>query len=419
MSNVLERDILSAIIATCVISYYYYDAGNLVRCVSAAENILHLSHPKAAYATNYLYFHLGQSYLELGQPQKALQYYETAKNISDRYFGPEDSHACVAQALSAEISLERNEITRANEIVESVFGKIEDVHGWFFIHESFYYTAVISSLALRGLPEALAILNVGEEKARERGRTRLEHFLLVLKIHILACDGRVAEATRLARGSAFQALLRAPTRVQDGESRLRAPAMLAAAKLALADEDYPRTLELAGPLSTLWETQGHVRTAIKALVYCGLAKFLMRDTEAALMDIEVALGLSASAKFMHIFVAEGAAMRRVLNCLTAKRTIGAEKRAFIDLVLASMAQVELRKYRPSTQQAARMRILSRMQVAVLHRLGLGFTSKEIARELGLSINTVMGYRKEIYRKLGVRTRSAAVRIAIGQRLVEL
>jgi LuxR family maltose regulon positive regulatory protein len=418
MASVLERDLLSAIIATCVISYYYYDVGNLVRCVSAAENILHLSHPKAAYATNYLYFHLGQSYLELGQPQKAAQYYETAKNISDRYFGPEDSHACVALALSAEISLEHNEITRANEIVESVFGKIEDVHGWFFIHESFYYTAVISSLALRGLPEALAILNVGEEKARERGRTRLEHFLLVLKIHILACDGRVAEATRIARDSAFQELLREAPRMQDSESRLRAPAILAAAKLALADEDYARTLELAGPLATLWDTHGHVRTGIKALVYCGLAKFLMRDTEAALMDIDVALGLSASARFVHIFVAEGAAMRRVLNCLIAKRPIGAEKRAFIDEVLSCMTKAELRRYRPSVQQGSRIDILSRRQVAVLHRLGLGFTSKEIARELGLSINTVMGYRKEIYRKLGVKTRSAAIRIAIGQKLVE-
>jgi LuxR family maltose regulon positive regulatory protein len=52
--------------------------------------------------------------------------------------------------------------------------------------------------------------------------------------------------------------------------------------------------------------------------------------------------------------------------------------------------------------------LTDREMAVLRALRGPLTAREIASELYLSINTVKGYTKSLYRKLGVDTRAQAV-----------
>jgi LuxR family maltose regulon positive regulatory protein len=52
--------------------------------------------------------------------------------------------------------------------------------------------------------------------------------------------------------------------------------------------------------------------------------------------------------------------------------------------------------------------LTDRELAVLRALRGPLTAREIAAELYLSINTVKGYTKSLYRKLGVDTRAQAV-----------
>jgi two-component system response regulator NreC len=49
---------------------------------------------------------------------------------------------------------------------------------------------------------------------------------------------------------------------------------------------------------------------------------------------------------------------------------------------------------------------------VLRLLALGYTNKEIARQLGISVRTVESHRANIARKLGLTTRAAIVRYAV-------
>ncbi|MGF2076164.1 response regulator transcription factor, partial [Enterococcus casseliflavus] len=55
--------------------------------------------------------------------------------------------------------------------------------------------------------------------------------------------------------------------------------------------------------------------------------------------------------------------------------------------------------------------LSERELEVLRLLGTGLNGPEIARELVVSLNTMRTYTKNIYSKLGVNTRRAAVRRA--------
>lgn len=55
--------------------------------------------------------------------------------------------------------------------------------------------------------------------------------------------------------------------------------------------------------------------------------------------------------------------------------------------------------------------LSQQEQSILHRIGLGKTSKDIARELDISLRTVQFRRSSICRKLDVSKREDLVRIA--------
>lgn len=57
---------------------------------------------------------------------------------------------------------------------------------------------------------------------------------------------------------------------------------------------------------------------------------------------------------------------------------------------------------------ARREALTRRERAVLHLLRGSLTLPEIARELGVSINTVKSQTRQVYRKLGVNSRAEAV-----------
>lgn len=64
----------------------------------------------------------------------------------------------------------------------------------------------------------------------------------------------------------------------------------------------------------------------------------------------------------------------------------------------------------SARLHVRLAALSRRQAEVLSHLGHGHTNKEIANDLHLEVRTVKNHVNHILRKLGVRTRSDAVRV---------
>jgi DNA-binding NarL/FixJ family response regulator len=81
----------------------------------------------------------------------------------------------------------------------------------------------------------------------------------------------------------------------------------------------------------------------------------------------------------------------------------------------------LSRLAPATQQALSvrepLRKLSRRQLEVLRLVSEGLTSKEIARELGLSVKTVETHRGAGMRRLGVEDIAGLVRYAVRVGLV--
>ena len=88
-------------------------------------------------------------------------------------------------------------------------------------------------------------------------------------------------------------------------------------------------------------------------------------------------------------------------------------RKFIDPRLDS----SLSDYLVSPASAPTDKHLSRREVQVLRAIALGFTTREISKELDLSQKTVQTYRERMYKKLELRTRADLVHYALVQGLL--
>ena len=127
------------------------------------------------------------------------------------------------------------------------------------------------------------------------------------------------------------------------------------------------------------------------------------DIPAALVPLERALTLAEPEGYVRIFVDEGPPMAALLEA-AAKRGIAPD---YVRRLLAAFGTAE--DSTPAKQDLVEP--LSERELDVLRLLGTDLDGPDIARELVVSLNTVRTHTKNIYAKLGVNNRRAAVRRA--------
>jgi LuxR family transcriptional regulator, maltose regulon positive regulatory protein len=151
------------------------------------------------------------------------------------------------------------------------------------------------------------------------------------------------------------------------------------------------------------EEGGRTGSAIEILVLQALAYQTRGDNPAALASLQRALTLSEPQGYVRIFVEEGRPMASLLRA-AAKHgiTVG-----YVRQLLAAVDRTQ----ETAPSQQAMIQPLSERELDVLRLLGSDLDGPEIARKLVVSLNTVRTHTKNIYAKLGVNNRRAAVRRA--------
>lgn len=139
---------------------------------------------------------------------------------------------------------------------------------------------------------------------------------------------------------------------------------------------------------------------IEILVLQALANGMRGDVAAALVPLGRALGLAEPEGYDRAFLDEGRPMADLLDA-AAKR--GVASRYARQLVTTSRGT---RDRAPARQGL--IEPLSERELDVLRLLASDLDGPDIARELVLSLNTVRTHTKNIYAKLGVNNRRAAV-----------
>jgi LuxR family transcriptional regulator, maltose regulon positive regulatory protein len=131
------------------------------------------------------------------------------------------------------------------------------------------------------------------------------------------------------------------------------------------------------------------------------------DIPAALAPLERALRLAETEGYVRIFVDEGPPMAVLLGA-AAKHGIAPD---YVHQLLTAFPRAEDSSPVKQVSITSGIEPLSERELEVLRLLGTDLDGPEIARELVVSLNTMRSHTKNIYTKLGVNTRRAAVRRA--------
>jgi LuxR family maltose regulon positive regulatory protein len=223
-----------------------------------------------------------------------------------------------------------------------------------------------------------------------------------LKARVWIKQGRLGEALGWAREHGLS--------VDDDLSYLREFEHITLARLLLAryrNEHAERSFhEATGLLERLLlaaEEGGRTGRVIEILVLRALAHQTLGDIPAALASLERAVTLAEPEGYVRVFTDEGPAMASLLRA-AAKQ---ASRRDYVRRLLAAASGPE----HSSPREQALIEPLSERELDVLRLLGTDLDGPAIARELTVSLNTMRTHTKNIYAKLAVTNRRAAVRRA--------
>ena len=222
------------------------------------------------------------------------------------------------------------------------------------------------------------------------------------RARIWVAQGRLTEALAWTRQRGLA--------IDDDLSYLREFEHLVLARVLIARFQRERVtgalheaLGLLGRLLRAAEEGGRTGSAIQILVLQALAHEAGGNLAPALAALERALTLAEPEGYVRIFVDEGAAMARLLQ-EAAVRGIAAN---YVSQLRAAYGQVAGRV--PVSQPL--IEPLSERELEVLRLLKTELSGPEIARELIVSLSTLRTHTQNIYTKLGMNNRRAAVRRA--------
>jgi LuxR family maltose regulon positive regulatory protein len=221
---------------------------------------------------------------------------------------------------------------------------------------------------------------------------------------MLADLGRVDEAFAWAREQGLSA--------EDDLSYLREFEHITLARVLLARHRAQRSESSLGDAARLLrrllqaaEAGRRTGSVIEILVLQALTHHARGDVPGGLAALERALTLAEPEGYVRMFAGEGAPMASLLRRVAKQRTSWAYARRLLDACGTAPAGQSL------------VEPLSERELDVLRLLGSDLDGPGIARELMVSLNTLRTHTKNIYTKLGVNSRRAAVRQAAALNLL--
>lgn len=172
------------------------------------------------------------------------------------------------------------------------------------------------------------------------------------------------------------------------------------------DRETPALLQATNLLERLLhaaEKGGRTRSMTEILVLQALAFRQRGESPEALARLEAALKLAVPEGELRLFVDQGAPLAEMLRKLAK---LGVAVNA-VRQVLNAFEQTG----KPAPVHAGSFETLSARELDVLRLLQSELSGPDLARTLAVSLNTLRTHTKNIYSKLGVGTRRAAVRRA--------
>ncbi len=339
-----------------------------------------------------------------GHLHEAMRTYEHALRLATAHGDPVLRGTADLYVGMSEIECERNDLPAATQHLASqqVLGE----------HTGFPQNRYRWRVAMARIREAQGDLAGALDLLDEAERLYMRDFspnvrpIAALKTRVWLAQGRLGDALGWARAQGLSA--------QDDLSYGREFAHITLARVLLtqytidrADHFMRETIGLLDRLLQAAEAGERTGSVIEILVQLSLAHQAHGDLPAALVPLSRALTLAEEEGYVRMFVDVGAPMAELLIRMKDE---GGRMKEYIRKLLAAFGKQE--DVHPSSLiPHPLMEPLSARELDVLRLLRTDLSGPEIARELMVSLHTLRTHTNNIYTKLGVTNRRAAVRRA--------
>ncbi len=221
--------------------------------------------------------------------------------------------------------------------------------------------------------------------------------IAAVKARVWVAQGRVGEALAWARGAGLSTDDE-PTYLREYEHITLTRALLATARTSEDRRALDDALRLLERLLEAAARGGRERSVIELRVVQALALEALGQRDGARASLERAVELAEPEGYVRVFADEGEGVVRLLKAVA--------RRAPTSYLTGLVTAIEEPQRRPGAQPL--FEPLSDRELDVLRLLASDLAGPEIARNLFVSLNTLRTHTKNIFAKLGVSSRRAAV-----------
>jgi LuxR family transcriptional regulator, maltose regulon positive regulatory protein len=329
----------------------------------------------------------------LGQLSQALTVYERGLRLATESSatvlrGAADMHVGIADVLR-----ERNDLDGAARHL-AMAAELGEDNG---LPQNPYRSRLVDAL----LRQATGDLPGAIEMADEASRRYFTDFSPSVRppsavmARMLIAAGELGEAARWARDESLSA--------NDEVTYVREFEHATLARLLVAQGSPDQAQPLIARLLDAAEEGGRMGSEIDLLVAQALALGAMGDERTALASLVRALELARPEGYVRVFLDEGPRLLTLLRRLPVDAVGGGAASALLHAADWALSA------QPDAARQGLVEPLSQRELDVLRLLAGDLDGPAIAAELFVSLNTVRTHTKNIYAKLGVNSRRAAVR----------
>jgi LuxR family maltose regulon positive regulatory protein len=354
---------------------------------------------------------LGEVCLEAGQLHQASEYYQQAFVEADKTESGEEVVVPLTLYGQARLAYEWNQLEQAEQLMSKVASYT--FNGYFPHWEE--------ELHVRGEFLRLLLLHARGEADQVQSRftvllsrMRTSAYLNVRQLlpDVLAWQGRlqIRNGDLVAAKRTLDKLVHSDQKLSPLQQHTRS---LLQARILLASDEAEAALPLLEQLLIVAQKGAHQIRVLEIQILIAIMYISSRQMQQARQHMIQVLSQARAEGFLRLFVDEGepvaALLRSLLSTLTEKPL-----RMYAQRILHAFPSHAISQ---QGGEGSLIEPLSAQEQRVLALLVAGRSNPEIAAALVVSVNTVKGHAKNLYRKLGVANRVQAGEVARRANLV--
>ncbi|MCM2294091.1 LuxR C-terminal-related transcriptional regulator [Allorhizobium sp. BGMRC 0089] len=404
------RELVHRALVLNMLSYNFLDRSELDRALHYGQRAIRTFRDGGAdFGAMHLYTHIGQAFFFNGDCAQAEEAYDRLILETQTHIGRHTDLDAVGHVLKAELLAARCDCTLAQEALDWALPHLERHDAWFDLLAAGFCAEQIICRLKGDLDRADEVIGRMKFTARRRGFDRLSRLTDSGRARWLIETGAVDHGIRYAEAHGFARATAFDEKYNNFSVQLRGstPALLWT-RIYLGQGEIAKAREIYEWMMSLQASKPHVPRSIE-LVLLDIRLLAAENRESMMLSRLTDLMLTTPIEqYRALIWMENkdflAKLRQAAQTLGSSGGLGS--RLFRLMEPSKAGSVASATPEPSTVE-----ILTDREQDVIALLSAGFSNKEIGRKLDLSDNTIKFHLRNIFVKLNVGTRTAAVTAA--------